>query len=233
MQVRDAAILAFLKSRPSAESLVAARGVLATFAQVLADCADPDVQTLVRHRLVASNSLLKKQQERARWDEANGFIAGEIASGLSPSLAGLCALNHNVTDSQAGLRSIALYGCNDEYLSAASLPAAVVILEETILTEKDPLLKAALVYIWVINAHPFENGNGRTGRLACDWILMSEGLSPLCFQSNVQGHVAYGQADRFPSMESCILKCFAAIARGYEILLGGAACPRAIGRISS
>ena len=35
----------------------------------------------------------------------------------------------------------------------------------------DPVLKSGLAHLWFVTLHPFEDGNGRTGRAACDLTL--------------------------------------------------------------
>lgn len=63
----------------------------------------------------------------------------------------------------------------------------------------DPVLKAAIAHFWFIIIHPFDDGNGRIGRVISDMLLAR----------------AEGSGDRFYSMSSQIL---AERKRYYEVL---------------
>ncbi len=219
MNARDEAILRFLSEPLDSPRIDAALSDLARSGAKLEEAVAPDFETLARRRILASNSLFHDAVERGRWDEANAYVEAAIQNEKAFSLEGLKDLAGLLVGSPGVLRDKAIYGCQDEYLTTESFQPAIALLAERVNALAHPILKAAYVYIWTINVHPFANGNGRTARLAADWILMSEGILPLCFPSNVQGHVAYGQAERFPSLELCVLKCCAAVDNSYKIAL--------------
>jgi Fic family protein len=51
----------------------------------------------------------------------------------------------------------------------------------------DPLLKAALVHLWFVTAHPFDDGNGRIARAVADWQLArSEGSTQRFYSISAQ-----------------------------------------------
>ncbi|MFA6433935.1 MAG: Fic family protein [Elusimicrobiales bacterium] len=49
--------------------------------------------------------------------------------------------------------------------------------------DEDPLLKAAIVHLWFVTIHPFDDGNGRIARAIADWALARAESSPRRFYS--------------------------------------------------
>ncbi|MBC7531908.1 MAG: hypothetical protein H7318_10040 [Oligoflexus sp.] len=78
-----------------------------------------------------------------------------------------------------------------------------------------------MAYIWVGNVHPYTNGNRRTARLFADSILMGDGYLPICFETQVGGHVVKGYAQRELILENSVLRCLKAVERSYRIILDG------------
>jgi Fic family protein len=51
----------------------------------------------------------------------------------------------------------------------------------------DPLLKAALVHLWFVTIHPYDDGNGRIARAVADWQLArSEGSAQRFYSMSAQ-----------------------------------------------
>lgn len=220
MNARDSEILRFLNSPVIQDSsLLKAKAVLASLADELESCPDPRFVDLVNRRILASTSLSRKLEEREEWDAANAFIAKAIEGGEALEFGSLKKLNGILTKSLGEFREVAVFGCDDEYLTTASFAEAFKVFER-FNAEPDPVLRAAYLYIFIINVHPFLNGNGRCARLAADWVLLENGYPALCFQSSISSHVAYAQASRYPSMNDCVLKVYAALRNSFEILLG-------------
>ncbi len=215
---RDDSILAFLQEDVQSISLGSWVAHLKARQEQLFLAENPNISKLGQRRILASNSLLRSQPDRERWDKSNALISEWIHADSPFSLDALTALNSTLTGTQSLLRSQPVFGCQDEYLSPDWLPLAILLLSERLPLIEEPLIKAAWLYIWVINVHPFADGNGRTARLAADWQLISEGYPPLCFVSNVQSHVAYAQAERFGSLEDSVGKCLAAIDHSYDLI---------------
>jgi Fic family protein len=64
----------------------------------------------------------------------------------------------------------------------------------------DPVLKAAVAHLWFVIIHPFEDGNGRTGRAIMDMALArSSGPSPLFYSISAQ--ILKEQAGYYSSLE--------------------------------
>src|SRR5574344_2164637 len=51
--------------------------------------------------------------------------------------------------------------------------------------EYDPFLREALFHITFIRIHPFEDGNGRTGRLIMNYNLLKQGISPVILTTDL------------------------------------------------
>jgi Fic family protein len=47
----------------------------------------------------------------------------------------------------------------------------------------DPVLKAAIIHLWFVTIHPFDDGNGRIARAIADWALARSEKSSLRFYS--------------------------------------------------
>lgn len=221
MTARDHEILNFLSSYHELDRarLETARKRIDELKESLASAKSPRFNDLVTRRILASTSLSRKLEDREEWDRANAFIATSLAENRKFDILALKALNAILTRGAAEFRSIAVFAGQDEYLTASAIPESLAIFE-SFNVEADSLLRAALLYIFVINVHPFANGNGRSARLAADWILLDHEYLPLCFPSSIQSHVAYAQNGHYPSLESCVLKCYAAIINSYSIVLG-------------
>ena len=64
----------------------------------------------------------------------------------------------------------------------------------------DPVLKAGIAHLWFENIHPFEDGNGRIGRIVCDMMLtLSEGLGQRFYSLSSQ--IAAEREDYYAELE--------------------------------
>lgn len=74
---------------------------------------------------------------------------------------------------------------------------------------------AAWVHARVIRIHPFEDGNGRTGRALLNWILVRLGLRPIAFDVVRQDYLAclnhYYQTDDIQPLIDLCLRLYPAI----------------------
>ena len=111
------------------------------------------------------------------------MITGQLAAGQSLSLASILELNRSLTGSGGQMRTRRVLGECDGCLPPDFFEEAIQILEQDILAD---LVRAGRVYISIATVHPFDDGNGRTARLAADWILLQHGWLPRSFQSAQQ-----------------------------------------------
>ena len=56
----------------------------------------------------------------------------------------------------------------------------------TLWSELDPYEREALFHIGFIRIHPFEDGNGRTGRLILNYNLLRQGLAPVILTTELE-----------------------------------------------
>lgn len=178
---------------------------------------------LARKRLLASNTLRTASRERVAWDVANRWVHDDLGreGGRRWSLSELARLNALVTDGAGVVRRGAVYSCGQEYLAAEHVLGELHALDAHVTASVRPApVIAATIYVSVVTIHPFENGNGRTARLAADRVLLGAGYLPLCFLSPVTSHVAQMRSGPRRDPERCVLRVLAAVAESYATALG-------------
>ncbi len=180
---------------------------------------------LAKKRLLASNTLTSSNREdRLAWDRANRWLNDRIADDRPLrewSHSELATLNGIVVNGASSIRTTPIYAGPDQYLQPEHIEPELRALESWIRsTSNHPALIGATMYIAVVTIHPFENGNGRTARLAADGTLLAEGLLPLCFLSPIATHVAQmlSGPDRDPVRSVRLV--LDAIAESYTTVLG-------------
>jgi hypothetical protein len=145
-------------------------------------------------RLAASTSA-KDSVSRSSFGRANATVAGWIEKKDPLSLATLGTLNAVVRGSSAPAKfrttTLMLDGraCPSPSMISAMLAplfGAVAVRARDV----HPIAGAGLLYQWLITVHPFEDGNGRTARLAVDHLLGLAGVPPACIDPSGAEHVA-------------------------------------------
>jgi hypothetical protein len=190
---------------------------------------------LARKRLLASNTLRRSNPtERNGWDEANRWISELIQQDPAPShsTGDLRRLNAILLgrEGASATRDCPIFSCNDAYLEPTEVGGELDALEAWTQDERHPALIAAVVYIAVVTIHPFENGNGRTARLAADRVLLQNDHLTLCFLSPVSSHVAQMQSGPTRDPDASIRMVLAAVAESYATVLRRIATHRAMPR---
>jgi hypothetical protein len=179
---------------------------------------------LARKRLLASNTLRRSNpEERKGWDDANRWLSDLIQQEPTPahSTDDLRRLNALVLgrDGMSAPRECPVFSCEDAYLSPGEVTGELHALEAWTGEARHPALTAAVVYIAVVTIHPFENGNGRTARLAADGVLLQNDYLPLCFLSPVASHVAQLRSGPTREPELSIRMVIDAVAESYATVL--------------
>jgi prophage maintenance system killer protein len=176
---------------------------------------------LNRNRLLASNTLLKNDtREQQLWDRANLFIATQISSDKKVSFKLLLELNHIFT-SNSNFRHHEIYSGSEQYIELRYLKKAIQKFEDEVISKQmtiHPVLFAFECYKWIVSLHPFTNGNGRTARLAADWILLSNGYLPISFSSSYSSHVAYTIGGKLPHSLQGFTRFCEALSSSYSIV---------------
>lgn len=182
---------------------------------------------LARKRLLASNTLRRSNaSERLAWDDANRWLDELLGQDDLPawSVDELARLNGILTGTRGAPRTERLYSCGLEYLAPTNIATELRALEAHVTaTDRHPLLVAATTYIAVVTIHPFDNGNGRTARLAADRLLLQSGYLPLCFLSPIASHVAQMQTGPTRDPGRCVRLVLSAIMESYATVKDRAA----------
>jgi len=174
---------------------------------------------LSHYRILASNSL-KNREGLIGWDKANQYIFQQIANVEKITKNHLLKLNQLLNQHEVRqFRADEIYAAKWQYLENSYLEKAFEFFETNVLTIPHSILRSCEIYIWLVTLHPFDNGNGRTARIAADWSLMEQSYLPLCFDSSVASHVAVTIGDNTKDKKTSIKKTLSAILRAYEICL--------------
>lgn len=211
-------ILEYLKTPP-----VISGGVSVLIRQIdqaqksLAQPTPTALKQLSARRALASNSL-KKEDVLQLWQETNHWMGERIAEDEVLTWASIVHINRRLLGRSEPLRDEKIYTGDMEYLPPGSMSEALDEFHKKLQFEPDILIKSFEIYLGIVTIHPFVNGNGRTARLAADWILMRGGYLPVCFDSPIQSHVAvtldHPKRDKQHSFE----KFLRAVLKSYQIL---------------
>ncbi|EQC49975.1 Fic/DOC domain protein [Bacteriovorax sp. BSW11_IV] len=179
------------------------------------------LQKMTDYRIISSSTLWSNRSHLEHWDSANKEVFNLIQSNNSINHTSAKKLNFLLTNNENNERVDEIFAGPWKYLEFEFLSLAKERFENEVLTLSDPIQKAIEVYIWLINLHPFKDGNGRTARLSADLLLLQSGLLPLCFNSNISSFVGNLIGAQKVSKKVCVLRTLDAIKRPYEIVRGG------------
>ncbi|RYZ89533.1 MAG: Fic family protein [Proteobacteria bacterium] len=134
--------------------------------------------------------------KRDQWIHANNLVNSWISEGLHPNVERICELNgvfgHKIRDRSLTIR----YEGFDPVDIQPALDYWELWFSEKFKTHA-PIQIATLASSFIIEVHPFVNGNGRTARLVLDWILGLANIPPPSFQHKIDALIA-----RAPIVES-------------------------------
>ena len=143
---------------------------------------------LLEDGLVPANHTSREIHEVENTKKAYEFIKkykGEVSSLLIKKIH--YNLTYNILNEQAGkFRRIQVYmiGSQHKPPSASQVQDEMKKLMRWIKNHKDlhPIVIASYVHHYFIAIHPFIDGNGRTGRLLLNFMLMKSGFPPICIR---------------------------------------------------
>lgn len=178
------------------------------------------LQKMSDFRIVSSSTLWSNRSQLENWDSANKEVFNLIQSQKTINFATAKRINSLLTNNENNERVDDIFAGPWKYLDFEYLNLAKEHFEKEVLTLLDPLQRAIEVYIWLVNLHPFKDGNGRTARLSADLLLLQSGLLPLCFNSNIASFVGNLIGAKKLSKKVCVLRTLEAMKRPYVIIKG-------------
>lgn len=188
------------------------------------DFSKGNFSALAKERLLASTTLLKETYVEgpalAHWAAANQFIVEKISTGLSLN-AELIRSTHKILLPESGgkLRTTFVQGGNSQYPEVESLPLLWDQFQERLsVKDESPLLRAAVIYQWLVTLHFFEDANGRLGRLCADGVLLTAGLPPLSFSNDAMAFVSALAEPDFFTVDDAIIRVCEGVTHSMKIL---------------
>ena len=144
---------------------------------------------------------------RENFQKASQMVSGWAKAGVQISIEGLQKVNEALgkgLDNNGGtpgevrkqdVMTMTATGAPNPYLPSKTVPgelvAAVAWYQANRTKLKGPAL-AAQMYQRLVSIHPFMDANGRTCRLAMDWVLESHGLPPAALQGDEVNVAVFG-----------------------------------------
>lgn len=178
------------------------------------------IQRMNDYRIISSSTLWSDKELLKNWDNANAFLYSSLQSEDQLDWDICCEFNKILVSNLHEIRSGEIFAGPWQYLESTYLDIVKKEFRDKILSRSNSLFKAFEVYIWLINIHPFKDGNGRTARICADYILLGNGFLPLCFDSSVSSFVANVLGGKKKSKKECIKKTLNALKRSYQIASG-------------
>lgn len=154
-----------------------------------------DPAELQRRRLAASQSLQRRGADgtaaRRSWVFANALVHDWVRAERRFDLGGVLRLAGALrgTEGEAPLRNGPISFSGYEAIPARAVDgmmAAMVDEVERRTVDSSAVAGAALAQQWIVSVHPFDDANGRTGRLVADWLLARDGYPPPTYENPLQ-----------------------------------------------
>jgi len=169
-------------------------------------------------RLIASNTL-KNSKEVEFWNLAQRTLFDLIVRKAHLDSGDLLALNSSLTNGPSVVRDFEIGTGAGTYLSCQFVvPALDSHLARLEIFNGHPLRQAFETYLNLVTVHPFQNGNGRTARLAADFYLFKNGFLPVCFESPVRSHVALIKNGVLRLKDEAYLRFLQAVENSYHLV---------------
>lgn len=185
---------------------------------------EADFAALEKKRLLASTTLLSNSAQEVSWWRQMELQVRSFAASSGPLTAQiLCQWNASLQGkTSSGYRQRNIRGDSGTYLYFENINASVERLIELFNTDFildcHPVLRAARIYRGFISIHPFEDGNGRTGRLLADVILLRGGYPPMVMDSIRDAFCAFYVDGEGLTMGHAALLMIESLRRGQQAL---------------
>lgn len=154
-----------------------------------------NVASLQLARLRGSNTLLHSKIEVESWNLAIQAVWAWMQEDRFPRLAAFFDINRillKLPPKQSPIRKTGIFTAGIALPGPEKVEFLLNGFEsemDFVLENEHPVIQAAWIYQKLLAIHPFQDANGRTCRLAADWVLARSGFPPLVFLSPVAAMV--------------------------------------------
>ena len=154
-----------------------------------------ETELVLSKGVTVSGKLVKDHIEAINLASAWETVKGLAQSGAAFSENDLIEL-HRIVLTRAGETNAGIYrtgavriaGANHIPPNPIKVPELIEALFSEIQSLDNPVEKAAKVHHGVASVHPFVDGNGRTARLAMNFILLAAGYPPISIPTELRQH---------------------------------------------
>ncbi len=188
---------------------------------------EENIKPLNLERIKASTTLLKEQYSLSKeaesiydWTRANEFLISNLATNDSLNEEIVLGIYRKLASGFADLRSEGVQGGNCLYPEASSLPELwkrfwCFFGEHR---GSHPIVRASIVYQWMVTLHFFSDGNGRLSRLAADWVLLKDSYPPISFPNDASAFISALDEDACFTVDDAIVRICDGIKNSLGIL---------------
>lgn len=181
------------------------------------------LKVLSPYRLRSSGTL--KSGDVQGWILANSYVSQKLMEEKKPQPEDILTVNSLVTGTnQNAIRTADIFIGPQKACSPDELPGFLKYFYDNILPlerHPHPLIAAGLIRYWLVSLHPFNDGNGRTSVMLCDWILLNANYLPLSFERQLDAVIGTFQNGRSSATAGqAIIKNLKSVLLSYEIILG-------------
>ena len=145
-----------------------------------------DTYLIIKEKQIPSGAPPKDYNEAINGREALNFLKnykGKLTIGFIETLNGILTKNTGVIyPGRIRFFPVKIEGTDFIPPDAKDVPALLTDMIQFYYKNKNkihPFVMACLIHVKFVEIHPFEDGNGRTGRALMNWILMKAGYPKL------------------------------------------------------
>ncbi|MGZ3801431.1 MAG: Fic family protein [Bdellovibrio sp.] len=181
------------------------------------------LKILSPYRLRSSGTL--KSGDVQGWITANSYVSQKLIEEKTLQPEDIFAINSYITGSEkVSLRTTDIFIGPQKACLPNELPELLKYFYDNILPlEKHahPLIAASLIRYWLVSLHPFNDGNGRTSVMICDWILLAANYLPLTFERQTDAVIGtFHNGRSSATVGQAIIKNLKSVLLSYKIVLG-------------
>lgn len=175
-----------LLPRNSPEENLLIEDIISINRQIKDDFTEKELLELTKLRMATSETI-----DHSAWFQAHQFLENNMLTKKqdAQSFKELISQTNEIITGEKNLRNKIVTAGSQQFPSPSQVKTLWDNFCSLIPSIKNPISKAGFIYQGICSIHPFINGNGRTGRLVADFILMEEEFSPLIFPTPIAAFV--------------------------------------------